>query len=328
MGGGPWIGGVRAAARVRAVTATAAVLVAVALGVAGCGASEASSQATGVDRSAQPADSRAAGSHVVVIVLENQEAPDVLGHPASSFLRTLTRRGGLATRSYGVAHPSLPNYIALTSGSTHGIDDNCTSCRVDAPNLVDQLERAGLSWGAYMGGMPEPCFGGVEVGEYVKRHNPFAYYDSVAANPDRCRKVVPLRRLASDLRAGSLPTVAVVIPGQCENTHDCDVGAGDRFLARAVPPLLRALGPHGYLVVTWDEGATDAGCCGGSDGGRIATTVVGPDVQPGGRDGTPVDHYGVLGTIEDSLGLPRLGEARSGRHGDLEGLFVRPPVLR
>jgi phosphatidylinositol-3-phosphatase len=178
-----------------------------------------------------------------------------------------------------------------------------------------------------MGGMPEPCFGGVEVGEYVKRHNPFAYYDSVAANPDRCRKVVPLRRLASDLRAGSLPTVAVVIPGQCENTHDCDVGAGDRFLARAVPPLLRALGPHGYLVVTWDEGATDAGCCGGSDGGRIATTVVGPDVQPGVRDGTPVDHYGVLGTIEDSLGLPRLGEARSGRHGDLEGLFVRPPVL-
>jgi hypothetical protein len=285
------------------VTATAAVLVAVALGVARCGGSEASSQATGVDRSAQPADSRAAGSHVVVIVLENQEAPDVLGHPASSFLRTLTRRGGLATRSYGVAHPSLPNYIALTSGSTHGIDDNCTSCRVDAPNLVDQLERAGLSWGAYMGGMPEPCFGGVEVGEYVKRHNPFAYYDSVAANPDRCRKVVPLRRLASDLRAGSLPTVAVVIPGQCENTHDCDVGAGDRFLARAVPPRRHVgRGRHGRRLLRGLRRRADR-----HDRGRPR--------RPAGcarRDaGRPLRRAG------DDRGQPRAASARRGA--------VRPP---
>jgi acid phosphatase len=312
---------------VRAVTAALAVPAAV-LAAAGCGGSAAASQAARVDRSATPAATRAGGSHVVVIVLENHEAPDVLRDPDSSYLRSLTRRGGLATRSYGVRHPSLPNYIALTSGSTHGIEDNCTGCHVDGPNLVDQLGRAGISWGAYMGGMPEPCFRGVAVGEYVKRHNPFAYYDSVAGNPTRCRKVVPLQRLAGVLAAGTLPTVAFVIPGQCDNTHDCPVGAGDRFLARTVPPLLRALGRHGYLVVTWDEGATDAGCCGGSHGGRIATTVVGPDVRPGARDATPVDHYGVLRTIEDSLRLSRLGEARFARHGSLDGLFTRPPVIR
>jgi phosphatidylinositol-3-phosphatase len=135
---------------------------------------------------------------------------------------------------------------------------------------------------------------------------------------------VPLGRLAPR----SLPTVAFAIPGQCDNTHDCAVGAGDRFLARTVPRLLRALGPHGYLVVTWDEGVTDAGCCGGSHGGGIATTVLGPDVRPGARDDTPVDHYGVLRTIEDSLRLSRLGDARFARHGGLDGLVVRPPVVR
>src|SRR4051794_6241068 len=92
----------RAAERVRAMTATAAVLAAAVLGAAGCGGSEASSRAARVDRSAQPAASQGAGSHVVVIVLENQEASDVLGQPSSSFLRSLTRRGGLATGSYGV----------------------------------------------------------------------------------------------------------------------------------------------------------------------------------------------------------------------------------
>ena len=263
-------------------------------------------------------------SHVAVIVMENKEAPDVLG-ARDSYLARLARRYAVAIRSYGVTHPSLPNYLALTSGSTHGITSDCTSCQVDARNLADQLEHAGISWKAYLQDMPSPCYLGAAHAGYAKKHNPFAYYRDVADNARRCRRMVPFTQLAGDLRTGALPTFVWISPNLCDDTHDCPVATGDRFLRRTVPPLLRAVGPHGYVVVTWDEGTTDAGCCGGARGGRIATVVAGPEVRRGAQLRDPLDHYGTLRTIEDSLGLPHLGAAADARHGSLQSAFTQPP---
>jgi hypothetical protein len=140
--------------------------------------------------------------------------------------------------------------------------------------------------------------------------------------------MLPFGQLAADLKAGRLPTYVFISPNLCNDMHDCGVATGDRFLARRVPILLRALGPQGYLVLTWDEGTTDRGCCGGSAGGRIATAVAGPLVRRGARAARPLDHYGVLRTIEDTLGLPRLGAAADAEHGGLDVLFSRPPRIR
>jgi hypothetical protein len=140
--------------------------------------------------------------------------------------------------------------------------------------------------------------------------------------------MVPFEQLASDLRSGRLPTYAFVVPNLCNDTHDCPVSTGDRFLAHVVPALLRALGPHGFLVVLYDEGASDGGCCGGSAGGHIPLVVAGPDVRRGRRQTQPVDLYGVLRTIEDALRLPALGQAAQSRHGDLRALFARAPRVR
>jgi predicted small lipoprotein YifL len=271
---------------------------------------------------------RSAHSHVVTVVMENRELGDVIGSPDAPYLNRLAKRYGLATASYGIRHPSLPNYLALTSGSTHGIDSDCTDCHVAARNVVDQLQAAHRSWKAYLEDMPEPCFTGAFAGGYAKKHNPFAYYDDVVRDPARCRRMVPYTRLAVDLRKGALPAYAFVVPNLCDDTHDCDVATGDRFLAHLVPGLLRGLGPHGVLIVTFDEGTSDAGCCGTARGGRIATVVAGPDVRRGARDATPVDHYGVLRTTEDALGLPHLGGAAQRRHGSLRGLFARAPRVR
>jgi phosphatidylinositol-3-phosphatase len=139
---------------------------------------------------------------------------------------------------------------------------------------------------------------------------------------------VPYGRLAGDLRRGRLPTYSLVVPDLCDDTHDCGVATGDRFLRRLVPRLLRKLGPHGFLVLTWDEGATGAGCCGRAHGGRIATVVAGPDVRRGARMRGPVDHYGVLRTVEDALGLGHLGAAADRRSGSLRPLFRRAPHVR
>jgi hypothetical protein len=272
---------------------------------------------------------RSRGSHVVVIVMENKEDSDVLGNPAAPYANALARRYGLATQSYAITHPSLPNYLALTSGSTQGVSSDCTDCHVAARNIVDQLEAARISWRAYLEGLPSSCFKGAAAGGYAQKHNPFIYYQDIADSPRRCNELVGFSALARDLRAGALPTYVWVTPNLCDDTHDCPVAAGDRFLARTVPALLREIGPHGFIVITWDEGSSDASCCGGvAAGGAIATIVAGPDVRRGGRDGAPVDHYGVLRTIEDALGLPPLGGAADPRNGRLDSLFTRPPRVR
>ena len=301
------------------------LLVIASLLMAACGGSS-----PGKPIAALPAASRptSASSHVTVIVMENKEATDVVGTSSSRYVTALARHYAIATRSYAIRHPSLPNYLALTSGSTHGIASDCTDCHVAGQNIVDQLEAAHLSWKAYMEDLPAPCSRVVGAGGYAKRHDPFMYYDDVARNPRRCRNVVSFDRLASDLRRGALPKFAFISPNLCHDTHDCDVATGDRFLAALVPRLLHESGPHGFVVLTWDEGSSDEGCCTNAHGGRIATIVAGPDVRRQARSSRPVDHYGVLRTLETALGLRPLGGAALPRSGSLDSLFVRPRHAR
>ena len=313
------------APRTRAAIASTALVIVLAL--AACGSSASRGSALDV-----PAVARlpiSTSSHVIVIVMENKEASDVLGSPAAPYINALARRYGLASASFAITHPSLPNYLALTSGSTNGISSDCTDCSVSAVNIVDQLASAGISWKAYLENTPRPCFTGAGAGSYAKRHNPFIYYDDVVRSTARCSHLVGFGALAADLRGGRLPTYAWITPNLCDDMHDCAVATGDAFLSRTVPPLLHELGPHGFLILTWDEGSTNAGCCAAAAaGGRVATIVAGPDVIAGGRERAPVDHYGVLATVERALGLPRLAGAADPRNGSLAPLFRRSPRIR
>ena len=265
-------------------------------------------------------------THVVVIVMENKECGDVIGNRRAPFLNTMARRYALATSYFAIRHPSLPNYLSLTGGSTFGIASDCTACRVPATNLVDQLEGAGLSWKAYMDGLPRPCFRGAVAGRYVKKHDPFVYYTDVVSNPARCSRVVPLGNLRADLHSGGLPAFAWITPDLCHDMHDCGVAAGDRFLAGLVPRLLQAIGSKGVLFITWDEGESDSvrGCCAKAMGGRVATIVAGPLARRGVAVGIPYDHYSLLRTIEDAWQLPELRDAGCPCTRPLTALFATP----
>ncbi len=193
-------------------------------------------------------------------------------------------------------------------------------------NIVDQLQAAGISWRAYLEGMPSGCFQGARSGAYAKKHNPFLYYDDNTRSASRCSHLVGFGQLASDLRRGRLPTYAWISPNLCDDGHDCGLAGGDRFLSRTVPLLIRELGPHGFLLLTWDEGTTALGCCGGSAaGGHIVTIVAGPTVRHGARQSTPVDHYGVLGTVEASARAAAAG-GRSERRERAAELAVQLPA--
>jgi hypothetical protein len=312
--------------RARRSTGALALAAALALAlVAGCGQARPGPPLALGDQRLLP---RASTSHVVVIVMENAESDEVLGSASAPYINSLAARYALASESYAIRHPSLPNYLALTSGTTAGISSDCTGCRVRTRNIVDQLEAAGLTWKAYLEDVPGPCFSGAGAGGYAKKHNPFAYYTDVAGVAARCRRLVGFEQLATDLRRGRLPTFAWITPNLCDDGHDCGVTGGDRFLARTVPALMRALGPHGLLLVTWDEGISDHGCCGGAaHGGHVLTLAIGPGVRRGARLRAPVDHYGTLATIEQVLGLPPLGHAAEPANGSLGALLARAPQI-
>jgi phospholipase C len=235
---------------------------------------------------------------IVVIVMENKGCTDVIGSRDAPYLNGLARRAAFAARSFALTAPSLPNYLGLTGGSTFGITSNCTSCSVRATNLVDQLERARVSWKAYMEDMPAPCYGGAFAGLYAKKHDPFMYYADVASSRSRCRRVVPFTQLRADLARQALPRFVWITPNLCHDMHSCPVSDGDRFLAELVPQLQRAVGPRGAIVVTWDEGS--------GSGRQIPTIVTGPAARAGVRSSVAYDHYSLLRTIEDAFGLAHL----------------------
>jgi hypothetical protein len=267
--------------------------------------------ATGPTAAAPPGP--AEPSRTVLIVLENRELDEVIGSPEAPYLNHLAGRGALATNYFGVTHPSLPNYLALFAGSTFGIAENCTECLARGPNLATQLSAAGVSWRAYMGDLPHPCFAGAGYGSYAKRHNPFAYFPSIAAVPARCREIVPETRLLADLRRQRLPEFSWLTPDLCDDAHDCSLATADGHLRALASRIVRQLGPHGLLVVTFDEGTGDGGCCGLPGGGRVATILAGPEIPRGTEIRQPANHYSLLASLEDRFGLARLRLARSAR---------------
>jgi hypothetical protein len=235
--------------------------------------------------------------HVVVIVFENKERGDVVGNRSATAFARLARAGAMLPHYYAVAHPSLPNYLALVSGSTQGIDSDCTDCSATGPSLADSLGAAGRTWKTYAEGLPRPGFTGAFAGRYAKKHDPFAYFRAV----DR-RRIVPFAQLRRDLAAGALPDFSLVVPDLCHDMHDCSVATGDAWLARTIRPLLRV--PETAVFVVFDEGTTDRG-----GGGNVPAFVVGTAVRGGTVFIARTGHYGLLRTIEEAWSLPRLGHS-------------------
>jgi phosphatidylinositol-3-phosphatase len=300
----------------------------VCLAFAGCGSAATPGKPLALPR-VPAALGRTTRSHFVVVVLENRELGEVIGAGSAPYLNGLARQGTVATDYHAIAHPSLPNYVALLAGNPLGIASDCTECQPHGMMLVDQLEGAHVGWGAYMEGMPTPCYTGSAAGGYAKKHDPFMYFSQIVGSAARCRRVVPLTRLSADLRADRLPAFAWITPNLCDDGHDCPIASADRFMAHLTPYLLRGLGPHGVLAVVWDEGTTNQACCSGAAGGRVALVLAGPQVRAGYRLSTPADHYSLLRLIEDSFALPRLRGAGCPCTPSLDAAFKsgKPPRL-
>jgi hypothetical protein len=232
----------------------------------------------------------------VWIIMENRGEGDVVGSPSAPYLASVARRCGLATNYHGVGHPSLPNYIALTSGSTHGItdDDDPGSHLLAGPSIFSLL---GAGWRSLEESMPKPC-DRTSGGEYAVKHNPAAYYTGLGA---ACA--------TQDVALGAGPDLTapftLITPNLCHDMHDCSTAAGDAWLAGEVPQIVNSAtygAGHTAVFITWDE--NDSG------GTTVPTYVIAPSVRPDTQAADAFSHYSLLRTTEELLGLaPLLGAA-------------------
>lgn len=270
-------------------TLLAAVLLATACQPGSQGAPAA--KASGTAPSATPTlGPTPAAKHVFVIVLENTSYQLALQQP---YIASLARQYAVATSYQSVASPSLPNYLAMTSGSTWGIRDDGYH-RLPLTGVGDQLTNAGISWKAYMEGFTGDCFNSPYP--YALKHNPFAYYGGACP-----ANVVPMTDLATDL-TGDTPQLSWITPGLCNDGHDCGVRTADQWLSQVVPQITSspAWQNNGVLFITWDESST-------ADN-RVALLVVSPTLR--GPIATPLDHFSLSATVSDQLGMARLGQAQ------------------
>jgi hypothetical protein len=235
--------------------------------------------------------------HVMLVVLENADYDTARAQP---FLATLACEGGLIRQSFAVTHPSQPNYLALTAGDTYGVDSNAP-VTLDVRHIGDLLEARGGTWKAYVEGYPGHCFPGPGSGAYVRRHVPFLSFRSVQKH---CAPVVNATALAADIRDGTLPDYALYVPNAWHDGHDAGVSVADRWLAETFgsrlgdPRFMQDM----VFMVTFDEARR-----GWWRANHVYTVVFGDRVIPGAVSDTRYDHYDLLRTIEELLGLGTLG---------------------
>jgi hypothetical protein len=297
----------------RRKTALVGVLLAAAIAAIGAGGATSASAATGPCGTLPLASTHY--THVIWVWMENHSYETIIGSPEAPYINTLAGECGLATNYHNVDHPSLPNYIAGTSGLPFGelkrFESDCNpshKCSTSAPSIFSQVP----SWRAYEESMPTNC-DRKNAGEYAVRHNPPPYYTTLA---ECATKDVPYPQLASDLAGGTLPAFSFVTPNLIDDMHDGTIAQGNAWLQANLPTILNSSEYQSgtvALVVTWDEGeggatnecatnTTDIGC-------HVATIVVSPSTAPGTQSSALFNHYSLLGSTEQLLGAGPLGEA-------------------
>jgi hypothetical protein len=248
------------------------------------------------------ASASSAFSKVLVIVLENTDFDKAAAQP---FMTALAARGATLTGYKGVAHPSQPNYVAMIAGDTLGVKDDKP---VDLPgrHLGDLLDAKGLPWAAYAEGYPGGCFLGDKSGKYARKHVPFLSFTSVQKNPARCARIQDASAFDTAAAAGRLPAFSLYVPNLDDDGHDTGVAVADQWLAGFLGPRLddAAFMKGMLVVVTFDESASKTDS-------RILTILLGAAIKPGSASAAAYDHYSLLRTIENGLGLGDLGRKDS-----------------
>lgn len=256
---------------------------------------------------------------IMIVVMENQNYAAVIGQSDQPFTNSLAQSYGSATQSSALGHPSLPDYLALVSGSNQGVTDDAGPSAHTFPaaqTLADQLQSAGISHKAYAENLPaDPT---QDAGTYVVRHVPWEYF------PNSPMPVADSSSLIGDLNSPTPPDFVWYTPNIINDEHSGSVQQGDAFLSSFIPSVEATAWYKGggQIIITWDESATDNSGINGGDGGRVPTIVVSSYLvaNPHQYSGA-VDTAGILHSVEHIYQVPFLGAAASSTSDNIDPLL-------
>lgn len=243
---------------------------------------------------------------IVVILMENKSYHSITTTSAAPYINNVLIPGGKEFTDYhSIEHPSLPNYLDITSGDNDGCTkDSCSVASIGANNIFNQLQVAGLSAKSYDESMPTNCSTLSHTTNFLywRKHNPEVFYtdDKAACATDD----VPY----SSLNLSNLPDFSFVTPNICDDMHgntkagcpsgtNANITKGDTWLSNNVPPLVNA---GAEVIVVWDEST--------GTGSQVLCVETGPGVSAG-RNSTRYDHFSLLAGLEDYFGVAQLQHA-------------------
>jgi phosphatidylinositol-3-phosphatase len=240
-------------------------------------------------------------SHVVVLLEENHSYSEVIGNSSMPYFNSLASQYGLATQYFANAHPSLPDYMVLTTGLTETLDDNFAGTISD-DNIVRELVKAGKTWKSYAESLPSPGYVGGDSSLYVRRHNPFTYLSDVQNDSSQAANILPFTQFAADLANNALPQYSFIAPNVMDDAHDGSLSQADAWLETNIAPLLAssAFQSSGLLIITFDEGNQFDLMHGG---GQVATLIISSTAKKGFQSQILYQHQSVLRLVLSSSGI-------------------------
>ncbi len=248
----------------------------------------------------------------MVIYEENTDASSIYGSSSAPNMTEYAADCGSAQNYQSLTHPSLPNYLASTSGVSYASAPWTTDCNPGGPCLTGNnniFHQVGATrWKAYAESMSANCSNSGDA--YASKHNPAEYYTDISAQcttNDIPMGTTSSGALHNDVVGGTLPTFSTVTPNLNNDMHDGSIQQADTWLAGWVPQI--TAGPdyqsgHLTVIIVWDEGSGD-----GTVASTVAMIAMSPFIVPGTKSSIYFTHYSLLKAAESVANVPQLDGA-------------------
>jgi len=253
--------------------------------------------------------------HMVTILMENQGLCSIyVGCGGSATYMSQLADQNVLVRTWGTtSHPSEGNYISLIGGDNFGHTSDGYCCwGITAPNIIDRIESAGLTWKAFA---EDASGSGTCSFKPPRGADHFAFLTFADMNtPTRCANFLTTTsssdpEFVAAMNIPNPPNYIWLTPNDCNNMHDCSIATGDSYLATLVPKILSSTeftSTKAALLVVYDEGYTQCSNTGGT-GECVYASFIGPAAKKGVQlSPTGASHYSYLSTIEAAWALTSL----------------------
>jgi len=253
--------------------------------------------------------------HIYLFVFENLSYASFLADNLP-YTHALAAACGLATNYSAITHPSLPNYLAMTSGDTQSITGDPAPTNpgsLTADNIFNEVTLSGGQWRSYSESMPQNCYHADDPpapnAYYTVHHEPAVYYADIATdcnNWDVPQGTTTSGAMISDINSGATPTFAFVGPnddggcGICGG--DVDPQKLDGYLQAWLPQIFATPSYQAgktAIFIAWDESDNKTT-------NQVPMIAIAPSIPAGIQVSDAFNHYSLLRSMEEMLGIPNL----------------------